>query len=279
MQSTPQSNRIWLTQEDLCVYEELLVIIARTNQEAGADRYSNAKIRDIYSLDVGARAAQASRGKGRIVMVAPVGGVGDPSGMDRGMGMMGRGMEGGEMGGYGEMMGGGRGAGMDFGEQSYGGGMGGGMYGRGGEMGGGLTGDAALFASRYLDNDGKPIQPTGDGGLDEFGNKEFKRLPIRMQLEMDQRWLPHLIAECANAPLQVEVTEVRISPAGGIASSGSGRGRGGGSRSNRVAGGRSGEPMIPEHEPNIKPVIIQGTIFIFNPPSEDPRGQQVAVTQ
>lgn len=29
---------------------------------------------------------------------------------------------------------------------------------------------------------------------------------------MDQRWLTHLICECANQPLQVEVTEVRINP-------------------------------------------------------------------
>ena len=47
---------------------------------------------------------------------------------------------------------------------------------------------------------------------EDFG-KEFKRLPVRMRLWMDQRWLPHLISECANAPLQVEVQEVRINVA------------------------------------------------------------------
>ena len=67
--STPSAKRIWKTQEDLWVLEALLTIIANTNKEAGSDRFSNAAIRVIQSLEVGRTAAQASRGKGRIDMV------------------------------------------------------------------------------------------------------------------------------------------------------------------------------------------------------------------
>jgi hypothetical protein len=129
------------------------------------------------------------------------------------------------------------------------------------------SGDAALLAVRYLDNDEKPIAaPDPAAGASAFGT-EYKRLPVRMVLQMDQRWLPHLISECANAPLQVEVKEVRINPSenGG---SGGGYGRGG-----REGGGygsmasQEGDQMGPEAEPNIRHVIIQGIIYIFNEPN------------
>jgi hypothetical protein len=267
MPSTPTSKRIWVTQEDLWVYEALLGIIARTNEEAGADRYSNAVIRTIYSLEVGRLAAQSSRSQGRIEIGAPAGGDmmrgGDPRSMsmDGGVGYPGTEVDFGGEGG-----GGYRG---DYGE----------MGGRGGMMGGDAMGDASLFAGRYLNADGSPIVSTGDGGPGEFGT-EFKRLPIRMMLEMDQRWLPYLITECANAPLQVEVTEVRINPPGGMeGSSGRSSYRGSGSGSVGAASGKNGEPMFPEREPNMKPVAIQGTIFIFNPPTDNAAAQQLAELQ
>ncbi len=251
--TTPSVKRIWKTQEDLWVYEALLRIIANTNAEAGADRFSNAAVRVIESLEVGRTAAQASRGKGRIDIV-------ESAGAADGMGaeMSGRGME--FDGGAGGPEGGG-----------YPGEMHGEGLGRGGEMGG-AAGDAELFNSRYVGADGAPIASTGEGGPDEFG-KEFKRLPVRMQLLMDQRWLPQLITECANAPLQVEIQEVRINPSDSGAMGGGGyAGRGGGGRPG--GGGEYGtssagsEEMMPEAEPNIKTVVLQGTVTIFNPPSE-----------
>ena len=90
-----------------------------------------------------------------------------------------------------------------------------------------------------------------------------------MSLQMDVRWLPHLISECANAPLQVEVKEVRINPSETGSGGGGGYGRGG-----RESGGgygstasAEGDQMGPEAEPNIKHVIIQGIIYIFNEPT------------
>ena len=266
MPTTPSSKRIWVTQEDLWVYEALLGIIARTNEAKGADRFSNAAVRMIISLEVGRLAAQASRGRGRIEILAAES---VPGGE-----MLGTGPEGMGMGMEGMYMGYDRGGGVggELGMDPYAGRE---MGGRMGGMLGEATGDATLFTGRYLDENGQPIVSEGEeepAGL----SAEFKRLPIRMVLEMDQRWLPHLITECANAPLQVEVTEVRINPAGGFEGSGGGSYRRGGEYAG-AGGGQSGEPMVPEREPNIKPISIQGTIFIFNPPSEATAPQQLAV--
>lgn len=274
MPTTPSSKRIWRTQEDLWVYEALLQIIAQTNAAKGSDRRSNAAIRAIVSLEVGQLAAQASRARGRIAMVQPpaaaAGGeygaegygadpyAGGGDMMDRGGGGYGAEMDGGGYGGYGGEMDGG-----------YGGGRGG--------YGAADGGDATLFLNRYVDADGTPIAATGDEGPAAFG-VEFKRLPVRMQLVMDQRWIPQLIAECANAPLQVEVEEVLINPSGqtGGGYGGGGYGGGGYGAEYGSSGAAGDSVMTPEEEPNIKPVVIQGIIYIFNPPSQEAESAPVA---
>jgi hypothetical protein len=156
----------------------------------------------------------------------------------------------------------------------------GGMDGRGGMGGEAALSDAALFSQRYLGPDGAPIAATGEEGPDAFG-KEFKRLPVRMRLWMDQRWLPQLITECANAPLQVEVKEVRVNPSdsGGEGGMRGGYGGRGGEGGYGQMAGLAGEDMTPEQEPNMKTVVIQGTIYIFNPPTEEAAPVQVAEVQ
>jgi hypothetical protein len=256
--STPSAKRIWKTQEDLWVYEALLQIIANTNKAAHADRFSNAVVRVIQSLEVGRTAAQASRGAGRIEMIAAAG---DPNATGENYGgRMGEGgpemMDQGGYGGRGEM-------GAEYG-----------MGGRGGAMSDAAADDLELLNNRYVDANGAPIADPGDGNPAAFGN-EFKRLPVRMILTIDQRWLPQLIAECANAPLQVEVQEVRINPDDAGGSMGGGGRSGYGTMSNQA-----GETMTPEAEPNIKTVIIQGIIYIFNPPTDvaaDASGQVAGV--
>jgi hypothetical protein len=253
--TTPTAKKIWKTQEDLWVYEALLGIIARTNAEAGSDRASNAAVRIIQSLEVGKLAAQEGRSTGRIDMELPAAG-----GMGEGGEMAARGGTGPEMGGRGGEM-------MSMGEGGFGE--------RGGAGVDAAAADAALFDGRYVDEKGQPIAAAGEITPDLFG-KEFKRLPIRMDLYMDQRWLPQLLTECANAPLQVEVEQVRINPS---TSSMGGGGRGEGSY---AATAQPGEPLYPAHEPHMKPVVIQGIIYIFNPPSEDTAaatGGQVAGVQ
>jgi hypothetical protein len=153
------------------------------------------------------------------------------------------------------------------------GGMGPEGYGMGGrgEMGMGQDAaamDAELFNNRYVSDSGAPIPDPGGNDLTAFG-AEFKRLPVRMQLWMDQRWLTQLVSECANAPLQVEVQEVRVNPPND-----GGRGYGGGGGGRGEMGGygaaiTTNVDMAPEQEPNMKTVVLQGTVYIFNPPSAD----------
>jgi hypothetical protein len=100
---------------------------------------------------------------------------------------------------------------------------------------------------------------------------EYKRLPVRLQLQMDVKSLSYLIAQCANQPLQIEVQEVRINPAdsGGV---GSGRSREMGPRtsvSRLGAGLGAGSTDVFSMNPNLARVVIQGVIYIFNEPSAD----------
>jgi hypothetical protein len=109
--------------------------------------------------------------------------------------------------------------------------------------------------------------------LTAFG-KEYKRLPIRMVLVMDQRQLPMLISECAIQPLQIEVQEVRINPAeiGGSAGEMGGMGPRGPMAG---SGGMGGEMTMPDltglqefnPQPQIATVVVQGIIYIFNKPN------------
>ena len=286
----PSSIRIWVTQENLWVYHTLLQAIANTNEAAGATRISNAAVRIIYSLEVGSRAAVSSRGKGRIYMLPSampdatmLGGEGEMAGIDAA----------GERGGYGYAE-----RGAPFGGGEY-------MGGRGEMgMGGPMTDEqeaAMLVSGRYLDAEGQPLG--GGGGMDpmmlgdpmmgadpaaavapslpQFGSTEYKRLPVRMHLQMDQRWLTRLLSECANQPLQVEVQEVRINPQGGLGGDGGGGGYGGGG----YGGGRGYEGMggaganlfgdrtsgvqTFRAQPHIVDVVIQGVIYIFNEPNPD----------
>jgi hypothetical protein len=269
----PSSLRIWVTQEDLWVYETLLRIIAKTNQAAHATRMSNAAVKVVAELALGQRAARYSRTSNRIQVRPPIaaatpGAEGGPTGPSAGP-------EGGaprmetsldRMTGSGPM--------SEEQERTY------------------------LLSGRYLDAQGKPIPfgsaggaaggpegsppadaaaaaPAGPLDLSSFGT-EYKRVPVRMVLQMDQRWLSRLIAQCASEPLQVEVQEVRInvpeaSGAGSTSLGAMSRGPEGGGLG---GGGTSG--LFPEEtsilpfpsHPEIVNVIIQGTIYIFNKPNQ-----------
>jgi hypothetical protein len=309
----PSSIRVWVTQEDLWVYKTLLNVIRRTNEAAGATRQSNAAVRIIYALEVGQKAAVTNRGTGRIYMpptAAP--------GPDSMLGPEGGPTEGGRDAAsvYGNSSGGIGPMDMErggYGRESYGGGAGGPMSPE--------AEKSFLLSYRYIDSEGKPVAFGGGGGdpsmpmdpaaadpaasatpidLTAFG-VEYKRLPVRMTLQMDLRWLTHLISECANQPLQVEVQEVRINPSdmgtsgggggesrgmsaygGGGYGGGYGRGPGaygGGGYGGRggYEGGGAGSSAFPERtgvqtfsaQPNVVNVVIQGIIYIFNEPNPE----------
>ncbi|QDT72154.1 hypothetical protein [Lacipirellula limnantheis] len=252
----PTSRQIWVTQEDLWVYETLLRAIANTNKERGATRPDNTAIRVIQSLEVGAPAGLAMAQESVILMPAEaMGAGGEAPPMERPMG------EGGAEG-------------VDV--------------------------DAMLLAGRYIDAEGKPIADAASG----MGT-EFRRLPIRMVLMMDERWLPKILVECANAPLPIEVQRLRINreksgidkdgqafemaaAAGGpgMGGPGMGMGRGGEMGMGRPMGmgmGRGGEgrsmgmgpgmggmgagmSLNPADTANLATVEIQGVVYIYMPP-------------
>jgi len=152
-----------------------------------------------------------------------------------------------------------------------------------------------LLSYRYLDDKGQPISvgaPAAgaagpEGGapaeapvagpappldLSLFGTG-YKRLPIRMVLYMDSRWLPQLITACANEPLRIEVQEVRINPpdGGGVGGMNGGGPSSFGGPSASMAGGtffpdRTGIQSFPA-QPTVATVVVQGTIYIFNKPN------------
>jgi hypothetical protein len=140
-------------------------------------------------------------------------------------------------------------------------GTGGGGMGRGGEYGGGFAGgetgmegesaDAAVLGFRYLDEKGQPLAD-GSGSLDV----EYRQLPIYMNLMMDQRWIPHLLIECANAALPIEVKQVRVNP---------GQGGQGFNQGARYGGGTTTVQNL-EPDPTLAQVEIKGVVVIYNEP-------------
>jgi hypothetical protein len=252
-QSTPTSKQIWVTQEDLWVYETLLKAINNVNKERGTTRPDNAAIRIIQYLQVGREAADASLAQGNILMPAAAAAAGGEAGP--GMGA--------EPGMRGEM----------------GPGMPGGPEGQGSQ-----SIDAALLQRRYVDAEGKPIE---DGSTVTGQGQEYRRLPVRMLLMMDQKWLPRMLVECANAPLPIEVKRLRINPeksAAGFSmetTGGPGMGPGMGmGRSPEAAmmsrgpapmmagGGEFSSMQLPSDlsTAGLATVEIQGLVYIFNPP-------------
>lgn len=268
----PSSLRIWVTQEDLWVYETLLDVIARTNKDA--TRKSNAAVKIVAELQVGRRAAPFSRSKGRL-MVPPVvatEGGGAPEGAPGPAAPAPGGPEGGGPGAPGLSMEGSLnltpGAVMSPAQEQ-----------------------GFLLSFRYLDDKLQPISVGGGAGgagagpadaaaatgpappIDpkQFGTG-YKRLPVRMVLWMDVRKLPQLIANCANQSLRVEIQEFSINPLGISALTGGGMsgpvmspGMGGGGNVNLFPD-RSGIQTF-SARPYDATVVVQGIIYIFNKPS------------
>ncbi|MEQ8848670.1 hypothetical protein [Botrimarina sp.] len=254
LDTTPSALTVWVLQEDLWVYTSVLGAIADTNEATGATRRERAAVQTIVELKVGQAAGPSNAEEQRIV--AP-----EKEKVASGGGGFGGEFGGGEYGGYGGgEFGGGEFGGGEYGGGEFGGGMGGeyggGGYG-GGEFGGGAAvpegadPETALLAGRYLDEAGAPITTVTPGDY-SFG-REFKRLPVRMVLEMDTRWLPTLMWELANAPLQVEIEQVRFNP-------------GEGARAGRSFNASAGAAAAFERRPTVGTVILHGIVYIFNQP-------------
>jgi hypothetical protein len=243
----PASLKVWVTQEDLWVYETLLNVIAKTNE--GATGNHDAAIKQIVRLQVGRDAALESASTGRITRMQAGAGSEEPRGPQA-------------------MPGAGEGDPMRAGEP-----------GRAGSGTADAEAEAKYLAQyRYLGDDGKPIADAAAAGS---AGLEFKRLPVRMELIMDQRKLPLLLVECANATLPVEVEQVRINATAGAGGLGRDvvrtvmprRDEGVGVGSSFARPGMMGEGGVAgAADPAIVPVTIHGIIYIYMPPNLEALG-------
>jgi hypothetical protein len=242
----PTATQIWVTQEDLWVYETLLHCIANANEKHDATRPDNAAIRMIYTLEVGQKAAFASRVRGLLLLPAGVGA--------------------GEAGGEGGA------AVADPRGSSEGG------------AAAGLDADAGLLAFRYIGADGAPIpDATTDSGGE--CRRLPVRMVLYMQqtaiptvlIECANAALP---IEVKRIRINPEKSGVGFTADfGAVAGAGGGGGgtdggpRGGGSRDDSGGGGyrgssEGGASPVPQDGAalGLATVEIQGVVYIYNPP-------------
>ena len=100
--------------------------------------------------------------------------------------------------------------------------------------------DEELLNGRYLGDTGQPLQ-AADGGP----YAEFKLMFVRMKVVIDQRKIPELLVNCANAPIPIEVVRFRMDePLVGTGvkpgNAGGGGGGLGGLRGSAASGGLAG---------------------------------------
>jgi len=175
--SRPTTFQVRLAQEDLWVYEALLRIIRDTN--AGATSYHNAAVKRIEAMQIGQAAAAAfATSEGRII-----GGGG-----------------GAVLAASTTYAGDTQDSSADFDEEEEGGG--GGYFGTSG-----LGNQAALLQGRYVGINGEPL---AHNATHPFA--EFKLMPVRLILYMDQTKIPDLLVNCANSSMPVEVRRVSLFP-------------------------------------------------------------------
>ena len=239
---TPSALKIWVTQENLWVYETLLNVIAQTNEErAQRDRTtrrfgsswrwklaakpaSKNRQPEFFPHATPAREAKVTWAAKAVWRVATAGkAVWRVATAGKAVWRVATVGEGGMEGGYGRE---------------------------------GDDGDAMLLAGRYLDAEGNPI----DGDVETLAGEPYRRLPVRMVLLMDQRWISQLLVFCANQALPVEVQGLRVNPDKAAAGFG-GEGRMGGSMRIQGVNVQAAEGMAT--------VYLRGVVYIYNPPNQE----------
>lgn len=255
----PSTLQVKLAQEDLWVYEALLRVIANTN--AGVTAHYKAPVKRIIAMEIGQQAAASWGGGGGGTGTQPGSGGGPAFGAPMPAG--------------------------EYDEFSTPGGTAPDPMGMGPmDPSADPTAPAAdperqrLLADRYVDENGNPL-----GAEEEPPYAEFKMMPFRLHLVMDQTKVPVLLTWCANSNMPIEAKAVRLQPGAGaplsfaaVSESGAGEvstapgGGFGGAGGNRNPGGRlpkrlPGDAMADsEYQPLDMPVEIQGVIYIYNKP-------------
>jgi len=202
----PTSIWVWVTQEDLWIYQTLLTVIDKTND--GATGPHNATVSVIEHMDVGKPAASEAAAVGRLAAKEQ-----GPTAQEVAREEMRSQRE--------------------------------------------ATEEAELLDNRYVDENGKPIKAT-----DAVKASEYKRVPVLLKVRMDPGKIHRLIVECANADLPVEVQQVRMNPGD--------TGRRSTIRPEELESDREAGRKVVH-----VPVIVQGVIYIFNPPNL----QKIGITE
>lgn len=281
---TPSTLAVVLAQEDLWVYEALLRVLSNTNE--GATGYATAAVKRIVALEVGRDAARAWKDAEEAIFRA-----------GQTTGASGATAAAGATGAAGPMTPAGLG-GMRPGME-----MGGGLGAAAATSGAGTAGEdqdrRQLIESRYVDKNGRPLPYETDYPYAKHPYAEFKMMPIRMNLVMDQRRLPKLLVECANSNMPIEVRRIRITKSQGgvldVASASvtagpgagapqrmagmfgpAGRGMEGPMRIDRGQGAARPTGDNQETGPFDIPVEIHGVIYIYNPPVRQQLGTGAA---
>jgi hypothetical protein len=142
-----------------------------------------------------------------------------------------------------------------------------------GSAGGPMVAGAAdnLLEGRYVDSNFNPLSASAQQPY-----AEFKMMPVRMQLLVQQQKIPKLLVECANSTMPIEVRTVRIWPgAGPSLEVGSPpttdpSGRDTASHASSRTPSHSESTAAAQQEADVKdlPLEIEGIIYIYNPPDK-----------
>lgn len=212
--ATPTQREVELCHESLAIYRSLLEAIAKVNALGKATDNDNAWVKRITSLDIGKDASiPGIFDVSNVIMpadlVTPGGSEGGASPYGPSGPMAPRPME--------------------------------------GALQAEVNKDQMLLDDRYLDGAGAPVK--ADAALTSPPFAEFKLMKVRLQLVVDQKAIPTLLAELANAKLGVEIHQVRVNPQNStvvqsvrtlLTSTGA---------AGAMPGGREGAPRMPSASP------------------------------
>ena len=245
----PTTLEVYYSQENIWILKQMLEIVANVNGDA--EQSYQAKVKEITSIKIG---KSVKFGAGEIAKP----GDGIKTG---GMGM-----------------------GMDMEEMEN---MGMGME-ESALPGASSTTSLDPGDSRYLNSANEPITGAAlrtalkSTSASDAELVVAKRVPVMMSVQIDQRYIQRLLAECGSAALMVEVSQVRLLPKGGATAllQAEGGEDGMGEMGMNMEGGEGGLQGLsqlsrqaePEENPLDLTVEIYGLIYMYNPPDKEKLG-------
>ena len=240
--SAPDLFVIKLAQEDLWVYQALLRIIADTNEGYTDADYRNAPIKRIDALEIGQKASRSWQDQ-----------IEEAVGLEVGM------TEGADGGG----------------------GSSGGDASAHGDSATDVSEKSSRANNRYVDDKGQPLAADANGVIEQPPYAEFKMMPIRMQLLMNQESINKVLALCANSSMPIEVKQVRFKMGKprrvSLVEGGEGMDSGSGDLgSQTLASTASGMTQPAALDGTVE---IYGVIYIYNPPDLEKLGTGTASDQ